>query len=209
MSSVTERLLRFTPTKYALSLVPGMYGGANPRVSSPAPGRSILITSAPRSASICAHVGPARTRVRSKTRRPRSGPVGSGPVLRAPMGSLIGFSSLPGRGAGSISAGSLIGPSPGEAIPTTNLTTPGGDAGNAGYRHNAAARGQHREPRVVDRRRPDAGHPSDLLRRAAAGRGGAEADPGSAGHRPIGGGAGRRTGLGGHRRRRHHDGVAG
>src|SRR5690242_11535487 len=53
-----------------------MVGGAKPRVSSPAPGRSILITSAPRSASICAQVGPARTRVRSNTRRPRSGPVG-------------------------------------------------------------------------------------------------------------------------------------
>ena len=43
-------------------------------MSSPAPGRSILITSAPRSASICAQVGPASTRVRSNTRSPRNGP---------------------------------------------------------------------------------------------------------------------------------------
>src|ERR1700678_2534621 len=34
-----------------------MNGGAKPRVSSPAPGRSILITSAPRSPSIWAQVG--------------------------------------------------------------------------------------------------------------------------------------------------------
>src|ERR1700744_3729517 len=54
-----------------------MTGGPKPRVSSPAPGRSILITSAPRSASICTQVGPASTRVRSNTRRPFSGPVGS------------------------------------------------------------------------------------------------------------------------------------
>src|SRR5271166_665363 len=77
MSSVTERLLRFTPTKYALSLVPGMNGGAKPRVSSPEPGFSILITSAPKSASICTQVGPASTRVRSNTLMPLSGPAGS------------------------------------------------------------------------------------------------------------------------------------
>src|SRR5271169_1726629 len=53
-----------------------MKGGAKPLVSSPAPGRSILITSAPRSPSICAQVGPARTRVRSNTRSPFNGPVG-------------------------------------------------------------------------------------------------------------------------------------
>ena len=38
------------------------------RVSSPSTGRSTLITSAPRSASICVHHGPASTRVRSRTR---------------------------------------------------------------------------------------------------------------------------------------------
>src|ERR1700690_2139056 len=57
-----------------------MNGGAKPRVSSPAPGRSILITSAPRSPSIWAQVGPARTRVRSNTRRPFNGPEGWGPL---------------------------------------------------------------------------------------------------------------------------------
>src|ERR1700722_14403551 len=77
ISSVTERLLRFTPTKYALSLVFGMYGGAKPRVPPPAPGGSILITSAPRSPSICTQVGPASTRVRSNTRKPARGPVDS------------------------------------------------------------------------------------------------------------------------------------
>src|ERR1700678_2393749 len=54
-----------------------MKGGANPRVSSPEPGFSILTTSAPRSASICTQVGPASTRVRSNTLTPLSGPVGS------------------------------------------------------------------------------------------------------------------------------------
>src|ERR1700722_17249966 len=54
-----------------------MNGGAKPRVSSPAPGRSILITSQPRSPNICAQVGPASTRVRSNTRSPFNGPVGS------------------------------------------------------------------------------------------------------------------------------------
>ncbi|SOZ23098.1 hypothetical protein CBM2608_A210122 [Cupriavidus taiwanensis] len=44
-------------------------GGPQVRVSSPAPGRSILITSAPKSARFWAHHGPARTRVRSRTRR--------------------------------------------------------------------------------------------------------------------------------------------
>src|SRR5208282_3194896 len=54
-----------------------MNGGAKPRVSSPEPGFSILITSAPKSASICTQVGPASTRVRSNTLMPLSGPVGS------------------------------------------------------------------------------------------------------------------------------------
>src|SRR5215468_1069462 len=43
------------------------------RASSPPPGRSILITSAPRSASICADKGPASTRVRSRILMPVSG----------------------------------------------------------------------------------------------------------------------------------------
>jgi hypothetical protein len=44
-----------------------------PRVSSPASGRSILMTSAPRSPSSCPAHGPARTRLRSSTRRWESG----------------------------------------------------------------------------------------------------------------------------------------
>ncbi len=47
---------------------PCAYGGPQARVSSPLPGRSILITSAPRSARFCAHHGPASTRDRSSTR---------------------------------------------------------------------------------------------------------------------------------------------
>ncbi len=42
-------------------------GGPQCRVSSPAPGRSTLTTSAPRSASIWVHQGPASTRDRSNT----------------------------------------------------------------------------------------------------------------------------------------------
>jgi hypothetical protein len=45
-------------------------GGPQVRVSSPLPGRSILITSAPRSARVCVHQGPASTRDRSSTRIP-------------------------------------------------------------------------------------------------------------------------------------------
>ena len=42
------------------------------RVSSPAPGRSILITSAPRSPSSWVQLGPARILVKSSTRMPAS-----------------------------------------------------------------------------------------------------------------------------------------
>src|SRR5262245_39271239 len=51
-----------------------MNGGPHARVSSPAPARSTLITSAPRSASSCPAQGPARMRASSTTRRPASGP---------------------------------------------------------------------------------------------------------------------------------------
>jgi hypothetical protein len=43
------------------------------RVSSPRAGCSTLMTSAPRSASAIAHIGPASTRDRSSTRTPASG----------------------------------------------------------------------------------------------------------------------------------------
>src|SRR3954447_19888358 len=57
------------------------YGGPQLRVSSPAPGRSTLMTSAPRSASTIVASGPARIREKSAIRMPatasaiaRSGP---------------------------------------------------------------------------------------------------------------------------------------
>src|SRR5215831_9229255 len=49
-------------------------GGPHPRVSSPAPARSTLITSAPRSPRIWPAQGPASTRANSRTRKPASGP---------------------------------------------------------------------------------------------------------------------------------------
>src|SRR5262252_4806613 len=75
MLRVSERLLRLTPRKYADS--PAMNGGPQPRVSSPWPGGSILITSAPMSPSVMVQSGPARMRVRSTTRSPASGPLAS------------------------------------------------------------------------------------------------------------------------------------
>src|SRR5262245_19223479 len=63
-------LLRLTDMKYVAS--PPAKGG-QPRVSSPLPGSSTLITSAPMSPSDMAQKGPARTRVRSITRIPARG----------------------------------------------------------------------------------------------------------------------------------------
>src|SRR3954465_7783364 len=51
-----------------------MNGGPRRRGSSPAPGRSTLMTSAPRSASVCPAQGPAKMRASSSTRTPASGP---------------------------------------------------------------------------------------------------------------------------------------
>ena len=76
MLSVRLFLFRFTERKYVAS--PPTKGG-QPRVSSPLPGSSILITSAPMSPRDMAQKGPARTRVRSMTRMPDSG---ARPVLR-------------------------------------------------------------------------------------------------------------------------------
>jgi hypothetical protein len=73
MLSVSERLLRLMPRKYAAS--PATKGGPQPRVSSPLSGGSTLITSAPMSPSIMVQSGPARMRVRSTTRIPASGPL--------------------------------------------------------------------------------------------------------------------------------------
>src|SRR5262245_25876505 len=71
MLSVRLFLLRFTERKYVAS---PLTKGGQPRVSSPLPGSSILMTSAPMSPSDMAQKGPARTRVRSITRMPDSGP---------------------------------------------------------------------------------------------------------------------------------------
>ncbi|CFW00078.1 Uncharacterised protein [Bordetella pertussis] len=49
------------------------WNGGQPRVSSPCPAASTLITSAPMSAMYCVHSGPARTLDRSSTRTPPSG----------------------------------------------------------------------------------------------------------------------------------------
>ena len=72
---VTERLLRLQAVKYvdwfvSLPFASFRNGGPQVRVSSPTPGRSILTTSAPRSARICVHHGPASTRERSRTLMP-------------------------------------------------------------------------------------------------------------------------------------------
>src|SRR5262245_60517457 len=56
-----------------LPSTPSTKGGPHPRVSSPEPLRSTLMTSAPRSASTCPAQGPARMRANSRTRRPARG----------------------------------------------------------------------------------------------------------------------------------------
>ncbi|MET3240875.1 hypothetical protein ABIF36_006363 [Bradyrhizobium japonicum] len=66
------RLLRFIIRKEAASSP--ILGGTEWRVSSPLGHFSILMTSAPMSASIKVQVGPAMTWVRSMTLRPASGP---------------------------------------------------------------------------------------------------------------------------------------
>src|SRR5262245_12575180 len=71
-SSTMPRLLRFIIRKEAASSP--IFGGTEWRVSSPFGDFSILMTSAPMSASISVQVGPAMTWVRSTTFRPASGP---------------------------------------------------------------------------------------------------------------------------------------
>ena len=55
-STVIERLFPLSIVKYRLS-TPGM-SRSWPRVTSPSPARSTLMTSAPSHASSCVHVGP-------------------------------------------------------------------------------------------------------------------------------------------------------
>src|SRR5437867_4464755 len=78
-SIVIDFLPRLADVKYAESLLsrPSLsftHGGPKARESSPEPGRSTLITSAPRSARFCPAQGPASTRERSRTRMCESGP---------------------------------------------------------------------------------------------------------------------------------------
>src|SRR5229473_2614124 len=91
-SMATLRLPRLTDKKYVLSAPSpaGTNGGPQCLVSSPDPGRSTLITSAPRSPSSIAAYGPASTLASSSTCTPARGP--SGP-FRSPTG--------PARAAGS------------------------------------------------------------------------------------------------------------
>src|SRR3954447_19775630 len=70
VSSVIERLLWFSMVKYRLSTL-GMSCNC-PRVMSPVPGRSTLITSAPNQASSCVQVGPDWTWVKSRIFTPSS-----------------------------------------------------------------------------------------------------------------------------------------
>src|ERR1044071_9973979 len=60
-----------------------MNGGPQARVSSPTPGRSILITRAPMSASCMVQYGPDSTRVKSTTINPSSGCIRSTSADRA------------------------------------------------------------------------------------------------------------------------------
>src|SRR5687768_1157698 len=82
--SVMLFLLRFTDMKYVDS--PPENGG-QPRVSSPLPGSSTLMTSAPMSPSSMAQYGPASTRVRSRTRTSFNGcSAGMWPPVPHPLG---------------------------------------------------------------------------------------------------------------------------
>src|ERR1700761_5860494 len=72
-------LLRLAAWKYVAG-PRWSYGGPHARVSSPVPGRSTLITVAPRSASIMVANGPASTREKS---RMVSSPRGGGPAVRS------------------------------------------------------------------------------------------------------------------------------
>src|SRR6266849_6195809 len=70
VSSVIERLLWLSMVKYRLSTLGTSCNW--PRVMSPTPGRSTLITSAPNQASNCVQVGPDWTWVKSRMRTPSS-----------------------------------------------------------------------------------------------------------------------------------------
>ena len=78
-STVIERLFALSIVKYRLS-TPGMSRNW-PRVTSPSPARSTLMTSAPNHASSCVQVGPDCTCVKSRMRTPSSAlPISDGPL---------------------------------------------------------------------------------------------------------------------------------
>src|ERR1700754_4864745 len=98
VSSVNERLLLFSIVKYSAS-ASGM-SRSWLRVTSPEPGRSTLITSAPNHASNCVHAGPACTCVKSMILMPSSGlllirvlQVGWGLLLHAALRVQVGQSA--------------------------------------------------------------------------------------------------------------------
>src|SRR5688500_4594589 len=76
-SRAIDSLLRLVERKYVDWRASGSptNGGPQPRVSSPCPGASTLITRAPRSPSIIVACGPARARDRSTTTTSCSGPL--------------------------------------------------------------------------------------------------------------------------------------
>src|SRR5262245_7246171 len=85
--NVIARLLLFSIVKYRLS-TPGM-SRSWPRVGSPSPGRSILMTSAPNHARIWVQVGPDCTCVMSRIRTPsRAFPMS--PLFRDAKGLFVG-----------------------------------------------------------------------------------------------------------------------
>src|SRR3990172_2588096 len=71
-SKAMLRLLRFMPAKY--ELLPGPNRASKARDGSPRPGRSILMTSAPRSPRNDVHHGPAANWLKSTTRMPSTTP---------------------------------------------------------------------------------------------------------------------------------------
>ena len=64
------------------------------RASSPRPGNSTLMTRAPRSANTIVQYGPARTRVRSTTSTPESGPAAVTSLAIVRLSDLLRFESI-------------------------------------------------------------------------------------------------------------------
>src|SRR5262249_61739578 len=96
-STVIDRLLWLSMVKYRLSAL-GTSRNC-PRVMSPTPGRSILITSAPNQASSWVQVGPDCTWVKSRMRTP------SRALPAAPQGSLLGAGA---RGAAALRGAAFL-----------------------------------------------------------------------------------------------------